>query len=87
MRHTSDLGTVVTGGSTIKQYATTNAFLRRLLVPTVRASSSTVRKLLDSEHPHHLSAVDGKPFAGFSRLCGPASGDSFNLLRLVLLID
>ena len=38
----------------------------------------------DSEHPPHLSAVDGNPLAGSTCVRGPASDDSFSLLCLLL---
>ena|SRR6218665_1393131 len=39
----------------------------------------------DSEHPRNLSAVNRNPLVGSTCMCGPASGDSFSLLCLVLL--
>ena len=41
----------------------------------------------DSEHPCHLSAVDGNPLVGSTCVRGPATGDSFSLLCIVLLTD
>src|SRR6218665_2547548 len=46
-----------------------------------------VRPSRDSEHPRHLSAIAGNPLVGSTRVRGPTSGDSFNLLCLVLRTD